>query len=151
MVGLVVLLLCWECGLQVMLPPSMTDRPPKDAARQEFVEDWLEQRMAKETAERLEQARQAIAELEPTTARDAERQAFVKRWMELRSHECWRMRRRHHDLLSSASCGWLADTGHVEDRREAGDLMPYRRVHAIRVQGGGGSFEPDHFVPADPN
>jgi hypothetical protein len=40
--------------------------------------------MKKETAERLEQVEQVIAEVGPPAARDAERQAFVKRWLELR-------------------------------------------------------------------
>jgi len=64
-----------------MLPPGMPDRSP----REEFVQGWLEQRMAKETAERIEQVWQAIAGLEPRTVRrDAERRALVRRWLELR-------------------------------------------------------------------
>jgi hypothetical protein len=63
-----------------MLPPGLPDRSP----REEFVQGWLEQRMAKETAERIEQAQQALEEQPPRTAQDAERQAFVKRWLELR-------------------------------------------------------------------
>jgi hypothetical protein len=115
--------------------------------------------MAKETAERIEQVWQVIAEL--PAARDAEREAFVKRWLELRAHECWRMRRRHdQDLLSSASCGWQAKALDTQGDRRAEDLsdrrdevlMPHRRVRVIRVQGGGGSvlgvnrFEPDHLL-----
>jgi hypothetical protein len=145
---------CWECGgLHVMLPPGMPDFPPKDTARQEFVRQWLEERMAKETAERLTQVQQVIAEL--PAARDAEREAFAKRWLELRAHECWRMRRRHdQDLPSSASCGWQAKALATQDDRPAEVLMPYRRVRVIRVQGGGdipetNRSEPAHFVPAD--
>jgi hypothetical protein len=151
--------LCWECRLQVMLPPGLPDRSP----REEFVQGWLEQRMAKETAERLEQVQRVIAEL--PAARDAEREAFAKRWLELRAHECLRMRRRHdQDLLSSASCGWQAKALATQDDRPAEVLMPYatqddrqaevsmpyRRVRTIRVQGGGDIPEtPAHFVPAE--
>jgi hypothetical protein len=83
MVVLVVLLLCWECGgLKVCLPPRLANQTDKNWERQQFVEGWLEQRMAKETAERLEQVQQAIAEQNPM-GRDAARRAFVKRWLEL--------------------------------------------------------------------
>jgi hypothetical protein len=87
MVVLVVLLLCWECGgLKVWLPPRLANQTDKNWERQQFVEGWLEQRMAKETAERLAQVQQAIAEQEPPSAKDAERQAFVKRWLESRAY-----------------------------------------------------------------
>jgi hypothetical protein len=63
---------------------SAPDVDAEGRSGQEFVRRWLELRIEKEVAERLKQADQAIAELEPTMAQDAERQAFVRRWLELR-------------------------------------------------------------------
>jgi hypothetical protein len=82
----VAVVLLWTCSMQVVLPPRLANQPDKNWERQQFVEGWLEQRMAKETAERLEQVQKVIAELGPPAARDAERQAFVKRWLESRAY-----------------------------------------------------------------
>jgi hypothetical protein len=81
MVVAVVLLWTWTCAMPV-LPPQLQQQPDKNAVRQEFVEPWLAERMAKETAERLEQV-QRVLEEQPT-ARDAERQEFLRRWLALR-------------------------------------------------------------------
>ena len=69
-----IVLLCMQVVLVVL--------PPRLQQRQEFVERWLESRMA--TAERLEQVQRVIDEQPPQTARDAERQEFLRRWLELR-------------------------------------------------------------------
>ena len=71
-----IVLLCMQVVLVVL--------PPRLQQRQEFVERWLESRMA--TAERLEQVQRVIDEQPPLTV--AERQEFLRRWLELRAaHE----------------------------------------------------------------
>ena len=59
MVVAVVLLWTWTCAMPV-LPPRLRDQPDSNAVRQEFVERWLRERMAKETAERIEQVQRVI-------------------------------------------------------------------------------------------
>jgi hypothetical protein len=81
MVVAVVLLWTWTCAMPV-LPPRLRDQPDANAVRQEFVERWLAERMARETAERLEQVQRVIDEQPP--ARDADRQEFLRRWLALR-------------------------------------------------------------------
>jgi hypothetical protein len=77
----VAVVLLWTCAMPV-LPPQLQQQPDKNAVRQEFVERWLAERMAKETAERLEQVQRVLDE--QPTARDAERQEFLRRWLALR-------------------------------------------------------------------
>jgi hypothetical protein len=138
MVVLVVLLLCWECGgLKVWLPPRLANQTDKNWERQQFVEGWLEQRMAKETAERLEQVQQATAEQEPPSAKDAERQAFVKQRLELRMERekgSRRLGRLARELEAAGIHDKLAQAAGVNDRADADDSSGRRECgehHAI--------------------
>jgi predicted RNase H-like nuclease (RuvC/YqgF family) len=101
---IIAVVLLWACGIAAgscVIPgepwlPTLKERfeqaqkaaeerqpwSAKAKARHEFVRRWLELRMEKETAERLERAQSALAER--PTAQDAERKAFIKRWLELR-------------------------------------------------------------------
>jgi hypothetical protein len=56
----VAVVLLWS-GMPV-LPPRLQQQPDKNAVRQEFVERWLEEWMAKETAERPEQVQRVLDE-----------------------------------------------------------------------------------------
>jgi hypothetical protein len=99
MIVLVVLL--WACGIAAgscAIPgepwlPTLRERLERqqraveedtspDAERKRYIKRWLELRMAKETAERIEQVQRVIDEQPPQT--DAERQEFLRRWLALK-------------------------------------------------------------------